>query len=141
MTGVRDGFPHVKHGNLGVAWEVLAAVDHGHGTDESRTKAQARELARDFEDSGFAGLAQEGRCAAVLAQVQKRFVRNMEVEEGVAMNDALSENLFVTCICVLNLLPLFIVGKPGTSKTLALQVRACLVQRSHGTTAGLASTI
>lgn len=49
----------------------------------------------------------------------------MEVEAGVAMNEALSENLFVSCVCVLNLLPLFIVGKPGTSKTLAMQDSNC----------------
>ena len=109
-------------GHCYVAWQVLAADDHGYGSDAERSKAQARELARDFDGSGFAGLMQDGRCAAVLAQVQKKFVRNMEVEEGIAMNEALSENLFVTCICVLNLLPLFIVGKPGTSKTLTMQV-------------------
>ncbi|KAL1512226.1 hypothetical protein AB1Y20_005488 [Prymnesium parvum] len=116
LDGTRNG-----RGRCG-ALSVLASEDYGYGTDSSRTNKQTAVLARDFDESGFCGLIQEGRCAAVLAQVQKRFVRNMEVEEGVAMNDALSENLFVTCICVLNLLPLFIVGKPGTSKTLTMQV-------------------
>lgn len=38
------------------------------------------------------------------------------------MNQALSENLFVSIVCILNKIPIFIVGKPGTSKTLAIQV-------------------
>ena len=101
LTGTRSGFQlGWLHGssNLSVAWRVLAAEEHGYGkSDGTRSTKQARELSRDFDESGFAGLTQEGRCAAVLAQVQKRFVRNMEVEDGVAMNEALSENLFVTC--------------------------------------------
>ena len=124
LEGVRSRFPSHAVGNLGVAWSVLALVDHGYGVAAGRSNAQSKELFREFEQCGFVGLAQEGRCAMVLAQVQKRFVRNMEVEDGVAMNDALSENLFVTCICVLNLLPIFIVGKPGTSKTLTMQARS-----------------
>ena len=47
---------------------------------------------------------------------------NMEVEENIAMNAALTENLFVSTVCVLNKIPVFIVGKPGSSKTLTMQV-------------------
>ena len=54
------------------------------------------------------------------------------VEEGVALNEALSENLFVSIVCILNKLPLFLVGKPGTSKTLTMQVAAaCGVTNRH----------
>ena len=44
------------------------------------------------------------------------------VEDGIAMNEALRENLFVTAVCVLNKIPVFLVGKPGSSKTLTMQV-------------------
>jgi hypothetical protein len=40
------------------------------------------------------------------------------------LNEALSENLFLSVVCILNKIPLFLVGKPGTSKTLALQIAA-----------------
>ena len=76
-----------------------------------RTGSEAK-----FAKSGFAGFAQDGAFARCLAQVQKRFAANVEVEPGVAMNQALTENLFVGLVCILNKLPLFIVGKPGTSK-------------------------
>ena len=132
LRGARDGFARGRHPEgLTEAWRVLRAEDCGFGAEGERSAAQARALAAEFDGCGFAGLMQEGRCAAVLAQVQKKFVRNMEVEEGIAMNEALSENLFVTCICVLNLLPLFIVGKPGTSKTLTMQVLSNNLQGSR----------
>ena len=40
----------------------------------------------------------------------------------IAMNQALVENLFVVIICILNKIPIFVVGKPGSSKTLTMQV-------------------
>jgi len=38
------------------------------------------------------------------------------------MNFALMENLYVTVLCILNRIPIFVVGKPGSSKTLTMQV-------------------
>ena len=48
----------------------------------------------------------------------------MIVEEGIAMNEALVENLFVVVVCLLTKCPVFVVGKPGSSKTLTMQVLA-----------------
>ncbi|CAE7349564.1 RNF213 [Symbiodinium sp. CCMP2592] len=39
-----------------------------------------------------------------------------------APNEALLENVFVMMVCILNKIPLFVVGKPGNSKSLALQI-------------------
>jgi hypothetical protein len=47
---------------------------------------------------------------------------------GIALNQALSENLFVIIVCILNKIPIFVVGKPGTSKTLAIQIIASNLQ-------------
>ena len=46
--------------------------------------------------------------------------------------EALAENCFVGLVCVLNRLPLFLVGKPGSSKTLAVQVRVTDRHASNG---------
>lgn len=46
----------------------------------------------------------------------------MDIPKGTARNTALQENIFVMLICILNKLPLFIVGKPGCSKSLSLQL-------------------
>ena len=59
---------------------------------------------------------------SVLDHLQGRFARSMQMEEGIALNEALRENIFVVVVCVLNKIPVFVVGKPGTSKTLTMQV-------------------
>ena len=70
----------------------------------------------------FSCLTTSETLQAVVARAHTLFVENLDVEEGVFMNQALSENVFVTIVCILNRIPCFIVGKPGTSKTLAVQV-------------------
>ena len=37
----------------------------------------------------------------------------MELPEGIAPNTALLENAFVVLVCILNKIPVFVVGKPG----------------------------
>ena len=44
---------------------------------------------------------------------------NMEVPKNIAKNEALRENVFMMTMCIENRIPLFIVGKPGSSKSLA----------------------
>ena len=53
---------------------------------------------------------------AILKKTQNEFCCHLEIEEGIAKNGALTENLFVTIVCILNRVPVFLVGKPGTSK-------------------------
>ena len=76
-----------------------------------------------FDTAGFGGLVQAGAFARVLVGVQRRFSQHVQVDDGIALNESLTTNLFVGLVCILNKLPLFIVGKPGTSKTLTLQAR------------------
>ena len=51
-----------------------------------------------------------------------RYIDHMVIEEGIARNKALRENLFVVLTCILNHIPVMVVGKPGTSKTLCMQL-------------------
>ena len=44
------------------------------------------------------------------------------MEKGIAKNRALLENLFTLFVCVNSKIPLFIVGKPGCSKSLSVQL-------------------
>jgi hypothetical protein len=73
-------------------------------------------------------LSNEGFPSSIVLKAQQNFVSNLEIEPGIALNQALSENLFVTIVCILNKIPIFIVGKPGTSKTLAIQIIASNLQ-------------
>ena len=40
--------------------------------------------------------------AAVVEQLKTRFAHSMIMEDGIAINAALSENLFVVVVCILN---------------------------------------
>ena len=46
----------------------------------------------------------------------------MELGPNIARNTALSENVFMMVICIELRIPLFVVGKPGSSKSLAKTV-------------------
>lgn len=61
-------------------------------------------------------LCNSGTFNNVLLRNHRRFAENLVIEDGVAMNQALMENLFVIIVCILNRIPCFVVGKPGSSK-------------------------
>ena len=53
---------------------------------------------------------------------QKFILDNIDLEKGIAKNRALLENIFTLFVCVNAKIPLFIVGKPGCSKSLSVQL-------------------
>lgn len=53
-----------------------------------------------------------GRCQDVLLD-------QMKIPQNIARNVALRENVFMMTICIELRIPLFLVGKPGSSKSLA----------------------
>ena len=55
-------------------------------------------------------------------QCQTRIVDLMRIEAHIARNSALTENLFMMFVCIQLKIPLFIVGKPGSSKSLARSI-------------------
>ncbi|CAF1490875.1 unnamed protein product, partial [Adineta ricciae] len=46
----------------------------------------------------------------------------MELPSGTAFNRALRDNIFVLFACILNRIPVFLCGKPGSSKSSAIQI-------------------
>ena len=55
---------------------------------------------------------------------QKAVLNELELGPNIARNTALSENVFMMVVCVELRIPLFVVGKPGSSKSLAKTVVA-----------------
>ena len=64
----------------------------------------------------------ESHFEAVVRVEQEEYLARMELPEGTAINAALRENVFVMLVCILNHIPVFVVGKPGCSKSLSMQV-------------------
>jgi nucleoside-triphosphatase THEP1 len=58
----------------------------------------------------------------MIYEEQKDIVTRMELPPAIAINKALLENVFTLMVCVINKIPLFICGKPGCSKSLAVQL-------------------
>ena len=69
-----------------------------------------------------------GRC-------QSMFLRQMKLGPNIASNAALRENVFMMVVCIELRIPLFLVGKPGSSKSLAKSIIADSMQgrTSHST--------
>ncbi|KAI4894839.1 hypothetical protein NFI96_022184, partial [Prochilodus magdalenae] len=59
---------------------------------------------------------------------QEVFVDNVDIPAATAKNDALKENIFMMVVCMNLRLPLFLVGKPGSSKSLSKTVAADALQ-------------
>ena len=60
--------------------------------------------------------------SAIIRMEQEDYLRRMELPPGTAKNAALRENVFVMLVSILNRIPVFVVGKPGCSKSLAIQL-------------------
>uniref|UniRef100_W5N5V3 RING-type E3 ubiquitin transferase n=1 Tax=Lepisosteus oculatus TaxID=7918 RepID=W5N5V3_LEPOC len=63
-----------------------------------------------------------------ISSCQDVFLENIKTRDTVAKNKALKENVFLMVICIELRIPLFLVGKPGSSKSLAKTVVADAMQ-------------
>ncbi|KAM4623618.1 E3 ubiquitin-protein ligase rnf213-beta [Polymixia lowei] len=63
-----------------------------------------------------------------ISSCQDVFLHNIKTRETIAKNAALKENVFLMVVCIELRIPLFVVGKPGSSKSLAKTVVADAMQ-------------
>ncbi|XP_043958780.1 E3 ubiquitin-protein ligase rnf213-beta isoform X1 [Gambusia affinis] len=63
-----------------------------------------------------------------ISSCQHLFLKNVQTRETIAKNIALKENVFLMVVCIELRIPLFLVGKPGSSKSLAKTVVADAMQ-------------
>ena len=57
-----------------------------------------------------------------MCRCQEGLLGHMEVGGKIAKNAALRENVFMMVVCIELRIPLFLVGKPGSSKSLAKSI-------------------
>ena len=62
------------------------------------------------------------------------FLDCVQLEPNIARNQALKENIFMMIVCIELRIPLFLVGKPGSSKSLARTIVADAMQGNHAHT-------
>ncbi|KAG9491250.1 hypothetical protein GDO78_006558, partial [Eleutherodactylus coqui] len=107
-----------------VSWSlVLAAGVCYHAsleTKESYREAICKHFLSPYRDQ-----------AAILREIsgiQDLFLSGVQIRNTIARNLALKENLFMMVICIELKIPLFLVGKPGSSKSLAKTIVADAMQ-------------
>ena len=61
---------------------------------------------------------------SVIISCQRAVLKELKLGPNIARNTALSENVFMMVVCIELRIPLFVVGKPGSSKSLAKTVVA-----------------
>ncbi|PKY48210.1 hypothetical protein RhiirA4_421986 [Rhizophagus irregularis] len=59
----------------------------------------------------------------IIREEQEDYINRMEVPSDIIINEALLENVLATVVCILTQIPLFLIGAPGYSKSLAI----CLI--------------
>jgi hypothetical protein len=64
----------------------------------------------------------------VIIACQDIFIDELNLDQNIAKNDALKENVWMMAICIELRIPLFLVGKPGSSKSLAKTVITDVMQ-------------
>lgn len=62
------------------------------------------------------------RTPTYIFRCQDEFLKNVHLDKNIARNQALKENVFMMVVCIELRIPLFLVGKPGSSKSLAKTV-------------------
>eukprot|EP00741_Cyanophora_paradoxa_P020194 tig00000219_g19493.t1 len=129
----------------GVRWLFAkvgaGAADHDHTkppTASIRVRAVVLALAHCYH-SRLAGRSAREKYRELLARLFKPnttadhlmhiiqweqwdYLRRMELPPGTAMNEALLENVFVLLVCIIHCIPVFLVGKPGCSKSLSMRL-------------------
>ena len=91
----------------------LPTVEARQGYSECIVKCFAKHGKPSFQKESF---------EAIVRAEQEEYLERMELPQGTARNAALRENVFVMLVCILNRIPVFVVGKPGCSKSLSMQI-------------------
>jgi hypothetical protein len=83
----------------------------------------------EFEEEMTGSLLLQNRYfSRVITTCQDIFIDELNLEQTIAKNDALKENVWMMAICIDLRIPLFLVGKPGSSKSLAKTVITDVMQ-------------
>ena len=100
---------------------ALAICYHSRFSSNKQRLVYRKELQTVFMKHGRGDWNEEA-INRKITEEQKDILRRMDLPPGTAKNTALQENVFAILVCLLNKIPIFLVGKPGCSKSLSMQV-------------------
>lgn len=112
---------------------ALSICYHSRFSDNDVRKRYRQKIAACCDIIGELHLNSEEIIKKIIVGQQNDILNRMELPLGTAKNTALRENVFVILVCILNRIPVFVVGKPGCSKSLSMQlIRSNLRGRDSG---------
>lgn len=112
---------------------ALSICYHSRFSDNNVRKRYRQKIATCFDVVAELQFDREEAIKKVIVGQQDDILNRMELPLGTAKNTALRENVFVILVCILNRIPVFVVGKPGCSKSLSMQlIRSNLRGRDSG---------
>ena len=109
-----------RYDNAPAVKSVVLALAHCY-----LSRLQTENLREEYMQSMaqlFSPVSNEDDFEAIIRTEQEDYLDRMDLPEGTARNAALRENVFVMLVSILNRIPVFVVGKPGCSKSLAIQL-------------------
>ena len=120
MSEVYNEKPMIKSIVLALAHCYLSRLP----TAELRENYR-EQMIQSFRRCNVIRMNKKGNIDSFLAIVrveEEDYLDRMELPPGTARNAALRENVFVMLVSILNRIPVFVVGKPGCSKSLSIQL-------------------
>ncbi|CAG8779109.1 27999_t:CDS:2, partial [Dentiscutata erythropus] len=95
--------------------------------DQTIRKKYRNEMAKTISDDMSKGKRRkfefsEETFSRIIRQEQEDYINRMTCPPNTAKNEALLENVLVMIICILTKIPVFIIGAPGSSKSLAVRL-------------------
>ena len=122
--------------DLSLKYSIVLALNAcyhvGLSNEDTRTEYRKR-IASCFGDT------HEDLIADIINQCYEVFLDEIDLPTAIARNQALKENVFMMLICIELKIPLFIIGKPGSSKSLAKTLIAQKMQGSDRTNSKILS--
>ncbi|XP_071137105.1 E3 ubiquitin-protein ligase rnf213-alpha-like [Mytilus edulis] len=86
-----------------------------------------RDMIADYFEEPYQ-LLNEDQLETELIRCQDKLLDSVKLADNIARNQALKENVFMMIVCIELRIPLFLVGKPGSSKSLAKTIVADAMQ-------------
>ncbi|GES94812.1 hypothetical protein GLOIN_2v1481157 [Rhizophagus clarus] len=99
---------------------ALSLCYHSRLYDQNLRKQYRREMGQILQNhKAYVG---ENMFAKIIREEQEDYINRMQCPPNTANNEALLENVLVMIVCILTRTPLFLIGAPGTSKSLAIRL-------------------
>ncbi|VTJ88973.1 Hypothetical predicted protein [Marmota monax] len=107
-----------------VLWSLVMAVGVCYHASLKKKESYRRAICRYFPEP----YDNSGVILDEITHAQDLFLSGVPLRKTIAKNLALKENVFMMIICIELKIPLFLVGKPGTSKSLSKTIVADAMQ-------------